>query len=88
MRDFMDSNGVAWHVWSTVPSPANRQGAPVEAWLTFEDKSTCARRRLTPIPDGWEYASASTLASFCARAIVVPATWSELSWRPGESPAD
>lgn len=35
-------------------------------WLAF--KSTSERRRLSPIPPGWEKASESELAALCARA--------------------
>jgi hypothetical protein len=71
IRDFMDADGVTWRVWSTVPTVATTERSRVEAWLTFE--SGGMRRRLSPIPEGWEYASTSALAAFCARATVVPA---------------
>ena len=35
-------------------------------WLAFE--STFERRRLSPIPPGWEHVSESELAQLCARA--------------------
>ncbi len=66
MRDFTDATGVTWKVWSTVPLVAPSFGANVEGWLTFE--SAESRRRLTPIPPGWETASDAQLAAFCASA--------------------
>ena len=42
-----------------------------QGWLTFE--SAAERRRLSPIPSGWDTASTSELAAFCARASMVPA---------------
>jgi hypothetical protein len=41
-------------------------------WLTFE--SSGVRKRLMPIPDGWETASDATLSDLCARAEVVGRT--------------
>ena len=39
-------------------------------WLAFE--STSERRRLSPIPPGWETAPESELAQLCARASAAP----------------
>jgi hypothetical protein len=41
-------------------------------WLTFD--SRLERRRLSPIPSGWETAPTSELAAMCSRAATVPGT--------------
>lgn len=67
VRDFDDSAGTTWRVWSTVPS----SGAVLtegfeQGWLTFEASGTI--RRLAPIPGGWEAASPAELEQMCRRA--------------------
>ena len=67
IREFTDSQGVKWRVWQTYPvrgaahPPQLRDG-----WLTFE----CAecRKRLAPIPDGWEQVPESHLESLLQSA--------------------
>jgi hypothetical protein len=39
-------------------------------WLAFE--SSEERRRLVPIPEGWEDASEAELQAYCAKAAVAP----------------
>nr|ALS91792.1 MetaGeneMark_Unknown Function [uncultured bacterium] len=39
-------------------------------WLCFE--STDAKRRLAPIPVGWEFATGTLLEQYCQQAAVVP----------------
>jgi hypothetical protein len=70
MRDFTDSAGIAWRVWNTLPA----RGAVFDdtlkgGWLTFE--SADARKRLAPIPRGWEEASVERLDLMCRAAEVV-----------------
>jgi hypothetical protein len=53
IRDFTDSAGVLWRIWSTLPSNPNVVSADLrDGWLTFDSGSS--RRRLVPIPAGWE----------------------------------
>jgi hypothetical protein len=71
-REFLDSDGQSWRVWSTVPSLGSRlRGGFDQGWLTFErtsaDKSL-PLRRLVPIPDGWETASDEQLDRLCRSA--------------------
>jgi hypothetical protein len=71
-REFLDSNGQSWRVWSTVPSLGSRlRGGFDRGWLTFErtsaDKSL-PLRRLVPIPDGWETATEEQLDTLCRSA--------------------
>lgn len=72
-REFVDSNGVSWRVWSTVPSPGSRlHGGFDQGWLTFERTSPeyagAALRRLVPIPSDWELAAESRLDLLCRSA--------------------
>ena len=67
LREFLDTAGMLWMVWSTVPSsrstvPEGLQGG----WLTFESGNE--RRRLAPIPRSWEDASLEKLQMFCGAA--------------------
>lgn len=67
LREFIDSVGTLWTVWSTVPS--SRSSVPEslrEGWLTFESGNE--RRRLAPIPRSWEEATEERLHLFCAAA--------------------
>ena len=73
IREFTDSAGVAWRVWSTTP----RAGAYYDeshrtGWLTFE--SAAIRKRLAPIPRGWEEATVDRLELMCRAAEVVRRT--------------
>lgn len=70
-RRFVDSNGVSWRVWSTVPggvrvlTPDYAQG-----WLTFESEREL--RRLAPMPDDWDSRPDAELQRLCERATEVP----------------
>ena len=67
VRDFDDSTGTTWRVWSTVPSSAVVLTAGFEqGWLTFESSGRI--RRLAPIPAGWETAAPAELERLCAIA--------------------
>lgn len=43
-----------------------------QGWLTFA--SGKEKRRLSPIPEGWETASADTLSEYCELADRIPAS--------------
>jgi len=67
VREFVDSNGVKWRVWNTRPSRGEMLSGEFEhGWLTFE--SPTSLRRCTPIPAGWERASAERLEQLCRGA--------------------
>jgi hypothetical protein len=82
-REFIDSVGVVWKVWNTVPlAGAVLAGEMQNGWLTFESM-TCSLRRLAPVPDDWQLLSAEKLEALCTKAAAVrPATLS------GEVPMD
>lgn len=71
-REFVDSDGQSWRVWSTVPSMGSRlRGGFDQGWLTFERTnadSTQPLRRLVPIPQDWESAPDERLELMCRTA--------------------
>ena len=73
IRDFTDSAGINWHVWNTTPrARAVYDEIHKAGWLTFESATT--RKRLAPIPRGWEEATPERLELMCRTAEVVRRT--------------
>ncbi len=74
-REFVDDVGTMWRVWDTHPVAAStlRTVSPSYAggWLTFECESE--RRRLAPIPAGWEIATRDHMINWGARAFLARA---------------
>jgi hypothetical protein len=84
LRGFTDAGGTEWRVWQVLPSPMDSQQDPAESltrmslngtpfakgWLCFE--SAVEKRRLAPIPEGWEFLDAAILQDLCERAQLVP----------------
>jgi hypothetical protein len=66
IREFTDANGVPWKVWNTIPIASGVAGSMQNGWLTFASSSE--RRRLAPIPDGWEVAATDHLCRYCDEA--------------------
>ncbi len=64
LREFTDARGIAWRVWDTRPVSTAIRDAFRGGWLTFEQGTEqeteqeaghgAMRRRLAPIPEGWE----------------------------------
>ena len=74
LREFSDHAGRAWTVWEMRPEQMHARtrgsaalGAFAEGWLCFESDAG-EKRRLSPIPDGWEALSNTALAELCASA--------------------
>lgn len=66
-RKFTDSAGATWQVWDTRPDRAANVRTPFAAgWLSFECETE--RRRLQPIPPGWEEASDDAIGTWLAEA--------------------
>jgi hypothetical protein len=66
-REFTDEDGTSWRAWDTYPgSAANVRPGFEGGWLGFECEAE--RRRLAPVPDGWEEASDDDLRAMLARA--------------------
>jgi hypothetical protein len=72
IREFTDSIGRQWRVWTTLPSPSGVALTLQGGWLTFD--TIGERRRLAPVPDGWSDASPRELERLCARGIQVRRT--------------
>ena len=73
IREFTDSAGVKWRVWSTIPAAPSAYDESLRAgWLTFE--SGAERKRLAPIPEDWEEATAERLDLMCRVAEVARRT--------------
>jgi hypothetical protein len=71
-RDFVDSTGADWRVWSTVPMMGAVLTPGFEGgWLTFESGAG-ALRRLAPIPEDWDSVPAERLELYCRAAKEVP----------------
>jgi hypothetical protein len=70
IREFTDSAGVAWRVWSTVPRADSVYDENLRSgWLTFESASV--RKRLAPIPRDWQGAPTERLELMCRVAELV-----------------
>jgi len=68
--EFVDSNGVTWRVWNTVPTTRTAVSGEFEkGWLTFESQTD--RRRLVPVPPNWESATPDRLELMCRAATDV-----------------
>ena len=82
LRGFTDSAGVEWRVWEVVPTRAaiethaqtqsrtSLSATPyANGWLCFESETE--KRRLAPIPDGWEIGTPVDIAELLRQAIPV-----------------
>jgi len=66
-REFTDSKGIRWLVWSTTPSSGSVLSSDMQkGWLTFE--SDGERRRLVPVPRDWEEAAAERMELYMRAA--------------------
>jgi hypothetical protein len=82
LRGFVDSTGVEWRVWEVIPSRAAIETSPkvqsrtslqstpyANGWLCFE--STVEKRRLAPIPEGWEFGDPEVMTDLLLQATPV-----------------
>ena len=80
LRAFVDENGVRWEVRYIMPTTPNRphEGKVIRhsgayprqflnGWLSFD--SPAEKRRLAPVPEGWETASDEQLIAFLRQAV-------------------
>jgi hypothetical protein len=66
-REFSDAEGREWRVWDTYPEkPQLVRPLYERGWLSFEGDGE--KRRLAPIPAGWEAADRSALLGLLAKA--------------------
>lgn len=84
LRGFTDGGGTEWRVWEVLPTtPSGKPDvaetltrmslngtAYANGWLCFE--SPAEKRRLAPIPPGWEFLDIPHLEKLCGQAMVVP----------------
>src|SRR5687768_7007084 len=73
LREFHDSKGVLWKVWSVTPDSLDKRTTAEDymrdwqdGWLCFECQDS--RRRLASFPPGWEALEDAELESLLARA--------------------
>ena len=67
IREFTDSSGVNWRVWPTRPQQRGVHPDALEGgWLTFECGSV--KKRIVPIPDGWDELDNLELERLCRMA--------------------
>jgi hypothetical protein len=74
-RIFADARGLRWDACAIHPSASAtarvRLPEPYQSgWISFD--SAVEKRRLSPIPDGWESLSDDALRTLCDRAEIVP----------------
>ena len=75
LRSFTDSQGQGWRVWNVVPQYDTARDEDTltpglqGGWLCFERDGQ--KRRLSPIPGGWEEAGAEELERYCRDATPV-----------------
>ena len=76
LREFRDSKGVSWKVWSVTPDSLDKRTTAEDymkdwqdGWLCFECPDS--RRRLATFPPGWEELPDDQLESLLTRAAVV-----------------
>jgi hypothetical protein len=84
LRGFTDGGGTEWRVWEVLPTTPTGRPETADAlnrmslngtayangWLCFE--SPREKRRLAPIPSGWEFLDVPHLEKLCGKATVVP----------------
>jgi hypothetical protein len=84
LRGFTDSQGVEWRVWEVFPTATSQHSSAdamslaslketpfANGWLCFEGGDQ--KRRLAPIPNGWEMQELAELEALCDRATHVTA---------------
>jgi hypothetical protein len=74
-RLFDDARGVRWDVWAVFPEGRPSQlsalpGSFQTGWLVFE--SATEKRRLSPIPTGWQLLPTEELERLCEQADIAP----------------
>lgn len=66
-RNFTDSKGREWRVWSTTPNwSVGTSPDHADGWLTFESGEVL--RRLAPIPRNWTDVAVERLELMCRAA--------------------
>lgn len=84
-RVFSDERGIEWQVWEVIPTLAQRELRHRDpqartsvsrelkhGWLAFQSRDE--RRRVVPIPDGWETLSDAGLVALLDQSVPVAPT--------------
>jgi len=89
LREFKDEKGTDWLVWDVYPTNDGERMADgpsvfphrefADGWLCFESK--WEKRRVTPVPVGWDQFSDARLGELCSSAGYVSAAGSRASVR-------
>jgi hypothetical protein len=80
VREFTDGRGREWRVWDVAPDDLNPRTKDEDylaqlyhtGWLVFETKTADSKRRLFPIPRGWNDLPDAELEVLLEKAEVVP----------------
>ncbi len=90
LREFKDRKGTEWLVWDVYPTTdGDRMADPAsvfphkefaDGWLCFESK--WEKRRVTPVPVGWDKWSEERLDDLCAGAGYVSQNGKSAAYRP------
>lgn len=97
IREFVDSQGTSWRAWDVVPDklqPGTRDEDYLAhlyhtGWIVFEATTGRDKRRLYPIPKGWNELPDAELEVLLRKAEVVPSRKLERDRRAtGASAAD
>ena len=89
-REFADPAGVIWTVWAVVPQDMSSAlkrltggaGERRTPWLVFQS-ATGEKRRVTPVPSGWEEYDDTELMRMWEAAVRVPPAPARRSWDRG-----
>lgn len=71
-REIDDTHGRQWRVWDTYPQSGKEGSYSTEyagGWLTFECEAE--KRRLIPVPSGWDEQPSTELLLLLTRAVPV-----------------
>lgn len=75
LREFTDSTGRRWRVWDIRPAQMHAATraedhlqSVIDGWLAFEPATGGEKRRLSPVPSGWEVATDAELEAMLERA--------------------
>lgn len=81
VREFIDSTGRPWRAWDIIPDNLNPRTKDEDylaqlyytGWIVFETRGSDEKRRLYPIPSGWNELTDADLEVLLRKAEVVPA---------------
>lgn len=95
VREFTDGAGRQWRAWDVTPDSIHPQTKVEDflaecfqgGWLVFETPDGAGKRRLCPLPFGWEQRADADLEALLARAEVLRPREEARAWRVN-APAD